>query len=76
LLVLWATQFSVFVWLLVLFLLASPGASTSALVGSKAIAAWFPHSQQGGAMLLMAVEHAPRGAGKPRGRSKKWLARS
>src|SRR5215217_8201464 len=47
---LWATRFSAFVWLLVLFLLASLGASTSAPGGSKAIAAWFPHSQRGGAM--------------------------
>jgi ACS family hexuronate transporter-like MFS transporter len=50
LLVLWATQVGAFVWLLVLFLLASLGASTSAPGGSKAIAAWFPHSQRGGAM--------------------------
>ncbi len=50
LLVLWATQFDAFAWLLVLFLLASLGASTSAPGGSKAIAAWFPHSQRGGAM--------------------------
>ena len=47
---LWATRFSAFVWLLVLFLLASLGASTSAPGGSKAIAAWFPRSQRGGAM--------------------------
>lgn len=50
LLALWATRFSAFVWLLILFLLASLGASTSAPGGSKAIAAWFPHSQRGGAM--------------------------
>src|ERR687889_1925247 len=50
LLVLWATQFSTFAWLLILFLLASLGASTSAPGGSKAIAAWFPRSQRGGAM--------------------------
>jgi sugar phosphate permease len=50
LLALWATRFSAFVWLLVLFLLASLGASTSAPGGSKAIAVWFPHSQRGGAM--------------------------
>src|ERR671916_534109 len=50
LLVLWATQFSTFAWLLILFLLASLGASTSAPGGSKAIAAWFPYSQRGSAM--------------------------
>jgi sugar phosphate permease len=50
LLVLWATQFSTFAWLLMLFLLASLGASTSAPGGSKAIAAWFPYSQRGSAM--------------------------
>jgi MFS family permease len=50
LLVLGAKQFSAFVWLLVLFLLASLGASTSAPGGSKAIAAWFPFSQRGSAM--------------------------
>src|SRR5215216_1360332 len=47
LLVLWATQFSAFVWLLIFFLLASLGASSSAPGGSKAIAAWFPRSQRG-----------------------------
>ncbi len=50
LLALWATRFDAFVWLLVLFLLASLGASTSAPGGSKAIAAWFPRSRRGGAM--------------------------
>jgi MFS transporter, ACS family, hexuronate transporter len=50
LLVLWATQFSAFAWLLIFFLLASLGASSSAPGGSKAIAAWFPRSQRGGAM--------------------------
>lgn len=50
LLALWATQFNAFFWLLILFLLASIGAATSAPGGSKAIAAWFPHSQRGGAM--------------------------
>ncbi len=50
LLSLWATRFDTFVWLLVLFLLASLGASTSAPGGSKAIAAWFPRSRRGGAM--------------------------
>src|SRR5215204_6322160 len=50
LLVLWTTQLRAFVLLLILFLLASIGASTSAPGGSKAIAAWFPRSQRGGAM--------------------------
>ena len=50
LLVLLATKLDAFVWLLVLFLLASVGASTSAPGGSKAIAAWFPRSRRGGAM--------------------------
>jgi MFS family permease len=50
LLALWAAQVSAFGWLLVLFLLASLGASSSAPGGSKAIAAWFPRSQRGGAM--------------------------
>ncbi len=50
LLSLWATRFDTFVWLLILFLLASLGASTSAPGGSKAIAAWFPRSRRGGAM--------------------------
>lgn len=50
LLALWAAQVSTFGWLLVLFLLASLGASSSAPGGSKAIAAWFPRSQRGGAM--------------------------
>lgn len=50
LLALWAAQVSTFGWLLVLFLLASLGASSSAPGGSKAIAAWFPSSQRGGAM--------------------------
>jgi ACS family hexuronate transporter-like MFS transporter len=50
LLVLWATQLRAFVWLLILFLLASIGAASSAPGGSKAIAAWFPSSRRGGAM--------------------------
>lgn len=50
LLALWAAQVSTFGWLLMLFLLASLGASSSAPGGSKAIAAWFPRSQRGGAM--------------------------
>ena len=50
LLVLWATRLDAFVWLLVLFLLASLGAASSAPGGSKAIAAWFPRSRRGGAM--------------------------
>ena len=50
LLVLWATQLRAFVLLLILFLLASIGAATSAPGGSKAIAAWFPSSRRGGAM--------------------------
>ena len=50
LLVLLASQFSAFAWLLVLFLLASLGASSSVPGGSKAIAAWLPRSQRGGAM--------------------------
>ncbi len=50
LLVLLASQLGAFVWLLVLFLLASLGASSSAPGGSKAIATWFPRSQRGGAM--------------------------
>ena len=50
LLVLWATQLRAFVLLLILFLLASIGAASSAPGGSKAIAAWFPSSRRGGAM--------------------------
>ncbi len=50
LLAFWAAWVSTFGWLLVLFLLASLGASSSAPGGSKAIAAWFPRSQRGGAM--------------------------
>jgi MFS transporter, ACS family, hexuronate transporter len=50
LLVLWATQLRAFFWLLILFLLASIGAASSAPGGSKAIAAWFPSSRRGGAM--------------------------
>ncbi|MDP9474774.1 MAG: MFS transporter [Actinomycetota bacterium] len=50
LLTLWAAQLSTFAWLLALFILASLGASSSAPGGSKAIAAWFPRSQRGGAM--------------------------
>jgi ACS family hexuronate transporter-like MFS transporter len=50
LLVLWATRFGAFVWLLIFFLLASLGAASSAPGGSKAIAAWFPRSRRGGAM--------------------------
>lgn len=50
LLVLWATRFDAFVWLLVLFLLASLGAASSAPGGSKAVAAWFPRSRRGSAM--------------------------
>ena len=50
LLSLWATRSDTFVWLLILFLLASLGASTSAPGGAKAIAAWFPRSRRGGAM--------------------------
>jgi sugar phosphate permease len=50
LLVLWATQLRAFVLLLILFLLASIGAASSAPGGSKAIAAWFPNSRRGGAM--------------------------
>lgn len=47
---LWATQVSTFVWLFILFFLASLGASSSAPGGSKAIAAWFSRSRWGGAM--------------------------
>jgi MFS transporter, ACS family, hexuronate transporter len=50
LLVLWATQLRAFVLLLILFLLASIGAASSAPGGSKAIAAWFPSSRRGSAM--------------------------
>lgn len=50
LLVLWATQLRAFVLLLILFLLASIGAASSAPGGSKGIAAWFPSSRRGGAM--------------------------
>jgi ACS family hexuronate transporter-like MFS transporter len=47
---LWATQVGTFVWLFILFLLASLGASSSAPGGSKAIATWFSRAQRGGAM--------------------------
>lgn len=49
-LVLVATQAGTFLWLFLFLLVASFGASSSAPGGAKAIAAWFPRSQRGGAM--------------------------
>jgi nitrate/nitrite transporter NarK len=45
-----ATQVATFLWLFLLLLVASFGASSSAPGGAKAIAAWFPRSQRGSAM--------------------------
>ncbi len=45
-----ATQVTTFLWLFLLLLVASFGASSSAPGGAKAIAAWFPKSQRGSAM--------------------------
>lgn len=45
-----ATQVATFLWLFLLLLVASFGASSSAPGGAKAITAWFPRSQRGSAM--------------------------